>query len=92
MSAALQAIQIPELATHSLAYTLHGPFALSLGFAINSDISFEADLSTRLYIAVGKTPEVASFSLNLFAVALLYVLLRSKAPKELPTVGGLVVR
>ncbi len=92
MSAALQAIQIPELATHSLAYTLHGPFALSLGFAINWDISFEADLSTRLYIAVGKTPEVTSFSLNLFAVALLYVLLRSKAPKELPTVGGLVVR
>ena len=92
MSAALQAIQIPAWATHSFTYMLHGPFALGLGVASNWDISFEADLSTHLYIAVGKTPEVASFSLNLFAVALLYLLLRSKTPKKLPTVGGVVVR
>jgi hypothetical protein len=90
-SMGLLIVQLPQVATSTLSYSLIGPVALTATLSTSGDVGMAAEVATRLDFHWRAHVEPSMFGVNLIAATLLWLWVRgANRGARAPTVGGLV--
>jgi len=73
-----QSLQIPQLITHLVTYSLMTPVSLVLSFNANFEIGLEFNIAADFRLLFGRHPEIAAVGVNLFPLVVLYLLRRHR--------------